>query len=179
MVANLLSVSPPSCQVTLGIDPGTALMGYGVITQASIGSALQCVTYGCLRTPSGMPMPQRLAVLYEGIQALIAAHHPSTLAIEELFFSTNARTAISVAQARGVALLCGAQAAIEVTEYTPLQVKQAVVGYGRATKDQIQQMVRTLLALTTVPRPDDAADALAVAICHTHSARLAPLMAGR
>lgn len=158
---------------TLGVDPGTAIMGFGLVERH--GSGLRTLEYGALHTPSTDPMPMRLLSLHERLTVLIARHHPAALAVEELFFNRNVRTAIPVGQARGIVLLAGAQAGIPVYEYTPLQVKDAVVGYGRATKDQVQQMVRTLLNLETIPKPDDAADALAIAICHIHSARLGAL----
>jgi crossover junction endodeoxyribonuclease RuvC len=160
--------------LTLGIDPGTAIMGYGLV--ASDGRSLQAVDYGALTTSSDLPPEERLRRLHERLCAIIAAHHPDAMAVEELFFNTNARTAIAVGQARGVALLAAAQAGLRVHEYTPLQVKDAVAGYGKAGKEQVQLMAATLLALRAVPRPDDAADALAVAICHAHSARLVGLV---
>jgi crossover junction endodeoxyribonuclease RuvC len=160
--------------LTLGIDPGTAIMGYGLV--ASDGRSLQAIDYGAVTTSSDLPPEERLRRLHERLCAIIAAHHPDAMAVEELFFNTNARTAIAVGQARGVALLAAAQAGLRVHAYTPLQVKDAVAGYGKAGKEQVQLMAATLLALRAVPRPDDAADALAVAICHAHSARLAGLV---
>jgi crossover junction endodeoxyribonuclease RuvC len=160
--------------LTLGIDPGTAIMGYGLV--ASDGRSLQAIDYGAVTTSSALPPEERLRRLHERLCAIIAAHHPDAMAVEELFFNANARTAMAVGQARGVALLAAAQAGLRVHEYTPLQVKDAVAGYGRAGKEQVQLMAATLLALRAVPRPDDAADALAVAICHAHSARLAGLV---
>ena len=160
--------------MTLGIDPGTAIMGYGLV--ASDGRSLQAIDYGAVTTSSDLPPEERLRRLHERLCAIIAAHHPDAMAVEELFFNTNARTAIAVGQARGVALLAAAQAGLRVHEYTPLQVKDAVAGYGKAGKEQVQLMAATLLALRAVPRPDDAADALAVAICHAHSVRLADLV---
>ena len=160
--------------LTLGIDPGTAIMGYGLV--ASDGRSLHAIDYGAVTTPRGVPPEERLLRLHERLCEIIAAHHPDAVAVEELFFSANARTAIAVGQARGVALLAAAQAGVRIYEYTPLQVKDAVAGYGKAGKEQVQLMVATLLALRAVPRPDDAADALAVAICHVHSARLVSLV---
>jgi crossover junction endodeoxyribonuclease RuvC len=160
--------------LTLGIDPGTAIMGYGLV--ASDGGSLHAIDYGALTTPSDLRPEERLRRLHERLCEIIAAHRPDAMAVEELFFNANARTAIAVGQARGVALLAAAQAGLRVHEYTPLQVKGAVAGYGRAGKEQVQLMAATLLALRTVPRPDDAADALAVAICHAHSARLVGLV---
>ncbi|MBC7224770.1 MAG: crossover junction endodeoxyribonuclease RuvC [Anaerolineae bacterium] len=159
----------------LGIDPGTARVGYGVVEGE--GALLRAVTYGVVATPASQALPERLKEIYRAIGALISEVAPDALAAEELFFSRNARTAFAVGQARGVVLLAAAHAAVPVFEYTPLQVKQAVVGYGRAPKEQVQEMVRVLLSLPEVPRPDDAADALAVAICHVHSARMQDLLA--
>lgn len=165
----------------LGIDPGTAIMGYGLVDSGAIDSKepratrthasedLRMVEYGALYTPANMPLFERLPMLYEGLQQLIVEYKPQGMAIEELFFSKNVRTGLSVAHARGVAILAGAHAGLHLSEYTPLQVKQAVVGYGRATKEQVQSMVRMLLNMDHTPRPDDAADALAIAICHIHS----------
>ena len=159
--------------LTLGIDPGTAIMGYGFV--AADGNALTVGDYGVLTTPKGTPPEERLYALHTRMVELIRAYRPDAVAVEELFFNTNVRTAIGVGQARGIALLAAAQAGLRVSEYTPLQVKGAVVGYGKATKEQVQIMTTTLLRLREVPRPDDAADALAVAICHAHSARLGAL----
>lgn len=161
--------------LTLGIDPGTAIMGYGLVD--GDGRALTVVAYGVLTTAKGTPPEARLLHLHDGLREIINTHRPAAVAVEELFFSTNARTAIAVGQARGVALLAAAQTDIRVFEYTPLQVKSAVTGYGKATKEQVQLMTSTLLGLRAVPRPDDAADALAVAICHVHSARFAQVAA--
>jgi len=154
----------------LGVDPGTASTGYGIVEGED--DRLAIVTYGVVTTSPTAPMPERLQVLHRELAALIQKHRPDVGVAEKLFFSKNVRTALSVGQARGVALLAMADAGLAVHEYTPLQVKQAVVGYGRAAKGQIQEMVRVLLGLDAVPQPDDAADALAVAICHIHSARL-------
>lgn len=162
---------------TLGIDPGTAIMGYGVVEQR--GGSLRALTYGAFTTERADSMPRRLLSLHARLTALIGEYRPDALAVEELFFNRNVRTAIPVGQARGIVLLTAAQAGVPVFAYTPLQVKDAVVGYGRATKDQVQQMIRSLLALEVIPRPDDAADALAIAICHVHSARIGSLAAGR
>lgn len=154
--------------ITLGIDPGTAILGYGVVAGAS---DLAAVTYGVLRTTNDLTMPERLVLLYDGVRALIATHQPDVLAIEQLLFGRNVTTAIAVGQARGVVLLAAAQAGMRVAEYKPAEVKEAVVGYGKADKGQIQEMVRLLLGLDALPRPDDAADALAIAICHIHHAQ--------
>ncbi len=154
--------------LVLGIDPGTATTGYGLVRENQDGS-LEAIAYGVILTPSGLPMPQRLLELNHQLAELLLLHRPESSAVEKLFFQRNVRTAISVGQARGVVLLCLAQAGLEVGEYTPLEIKQAVAGYGGADKQQVQQMVRALLGLPDIPRPDDAADALAVAICHLHS----------
>jgi crossover junction endodeoxyribonuclease RuvC len=155
--------------IILGVDPGTAITGYGILE--SDGDDLAMIDYGAITTPADWLMPRRLRHIYAELSALIAKHQPTDAVVEKLFFSKNVRTALSVGQARGVALLAAAQADLTIHEYTPLQIKQAVVGYGRAEKQQIQQMVKMLLQLDFVPQPDDAADALAVAICHAHSAR--------
>jgi crossover junction endodeoxyribonuclease RuvC len=153
----------------LGIDPGTAITGYGIVEGEE--DSLTLVTYGAITTPANQPLPQRLQQIYRQLQALIAEWHPHSAAVEELFFSKNARTALVVGHARGVALLAVADAGLPIQEYKPAEVKQAVAGYGGAPKDQVQGMVQLLLGLEEIPRPDDAADALAVAICHFHSAR--------
>lgn len=152
---------------TIGIDPGTAIMGWGVVDAHD--GRLTLVDVGALTTPAGMPQPERLRMLYDGLRELIARYRPDSAAIEELFFGKNVNTALSVGQARGVALLALAQAGLPVAEYKPLAVKQAVAGYGGADKKQMQEMVRLTLGLAAAPRPDDAADALAVAICHAYT----------
>jgi crossover junction endodeoxyribonuclease RuvC len=159
--------------IFLGVDPGTAITGYGFIREDA--GALQAVAFGTIMTPSGQALPDRLVILYTELKRLIALHRPASAAVEQLFFSRNVRTALAVGQARGVALLALAQAGIPISEYTPLVVKQAVTGYGRADKQQVQEMVRLLMGLPEIPKPDDAADALAVAICHLHSSRLSRL----
>ena len=156
--------------LVLGIDPGMAITGYGLVRRT--GNHLEGVAFGVIRTPSGQPPPERLRTIYHELRALCLARQPDTAAVELLFFSRNVRTAMAVGQARGVILLALADFGLAVAEYTPLQVKQAVVGYGRADKHQVQEMVRVLLALKERPRPDDAADALGVAICHAHSCRI-------
>lgn len=158
----------------LGVDPGTAITGYGLIE--SRDGELSVVNFGIITTPADQPLARRLQTIYRELSAILTRHHPTEAVVEKLFFSQNVRTAMSVGQARGVTLLALADAGLVVHEYTPLEVKQAVVGYGRATKRQIQEMVRMLLGLDTVPQPDDAADALAVAICHIHSAHLIGLI---
>jgi crossover junction endodeoxyribonuclease RuvC len=160
--------------LVLGIDPGTAITGYGLVKGE--GDDLTLVAYGAITTSSDWPLPERLQRVYQELTALIEDQQPTAAAVEELFFSKNVRTALSVGQARGVALLAAANAGLPIHEYTPLQVKQAIAGYGRATKDQVQQMVKMLLALDSVPQPDDAADAIAVAICHIHSAKLTAIL---
>lgn len=160
--------------IVLGIDPGTATTGYGFVREVESGPAL--VTYGVILTPAGAPMPERLLQLYQALKQLILLHRPDTGAVEKLFFQRNVSTAMTVGQARGVALLALAEAGVSVGEYTPKDVKQAVAGFGGADKRQVQQMVRAILNLAETPKPDDAADALAVAICHLHSMKLNALL---
>lgn len=160
--------------LVLGLDPGLAITGYGLVE--GDGQKLASIAYGVIRTPAKASTADRLLQIHQGVSNLLDEYHPNATAVEELFFSTNARTAIVVGEARGVLLLTLAQAGLDVSEYTPLQIKQAITGYGRADKEQVQQMVRLLLGLDDIPRPDDAADALAVAICHHHSARLTTLL---
>ncbi|MEW6725001.1 MAG: crossover junction endodeoxyribonuclease RuvC [Bacillota bacterium] len=151
----------------MGIDPGTAITGFGVIQGAA--GRLRLMDYGCVRTESGEALTRRLKDIYLSIGHLIDRHQPELIVVEQLFFNRNVRSAFAVGQARGVVLLAAANRDIPVVEFTPLQVKQAVTGYGRANKQQVQAMVGTLLALRELPKPDDAADALAVAICGYHS----------
>jgi crossover junction endodeoxyribonuclease RuvC len=153
----------------LGIDPGTAITGYGVVEGE--GDSLVLATYGTITTPANQPLTRRLQQIYRELQALINEWAPESAAVEELFFSKNARTALAVGHARGVALLALANGGLPTEEYKPAEIKQAVAGYGNAPKAQVQGMVQLLLSLDDIPRPDDAADALAVAICHFHSAR--------
>lgn len=164
--------------LVLGIDPGTAIMGYGLV-RVGPDDEMEMVEYGALTTAAGTPMPQRLLELYGQLQALLRRYHPAKMVVEELFFNKNTNTAIAVGQARGVALLAGAASGLQVYEFTPLQVKQALTGYGRATKDQVQQMVRMTLDLEFIPKPDDAADALALAICYLRSRRYIDAMRDR
>lgn len=152
----------------LGIDPGYAILGYGVLDK--VGNRFQVVTYGSILTDAKMDMPSRLRVLYDELKVIIDTYKPEEAAIEELFFNNNAKTAIMVGEARGVAVLACAHGQLKISEYTPLQIKQALVGYGRADKKQVQAMVKAILNLEKVPKPDDTADALAAAICHGHSA---------
>jgi len=153
--------------LVLGIDPGIAITGYGLI-QTDRQNNYQCVDYGVVTTKAGLEDAERLRILYNGLSELINRHQPEFSAVEKLFFQKNVRTAISVGQARGVALLTLAQAGLPVKEYTPNEIKLTVCGYGSATKIQVQRMVQSLLQLDDLPKPDDAADALAVAICHIH-----------
>lgn len=153
--------------VIMGIDPGFAIMGFGIINYR--GNRFYTMEYGVLKTPASMLLPERLLHIEKGIVALIDKYKPEAISVEDLYFNTNTKTAIKVGQGRGVALLCAARAGIPVYEYTPLQVKQGVTGYGRADKSQVQYMVKVLLGLSETPKPDDAADALAIAVCHAHS----------
>lgn len=157
--------------LVIGIDPGTATTGYGLIKETESGD-LSLVDFGAILTPPDRPMPWRLLQLYRSLRELIDLHHPDSSAVEKLFFARNVRTALTVGQARGVVLLALEQAGVPLAEYTPLEIKQAVAGYGGADKNQVQQMVKALLGLAEVPQPDDAADALAIAICHLHSAHM-------
>lgn len=156
--------------LALGIDPGTATTGYGLVRLSQDGG-LAAVTFGVISTPRDATAAARLAMLYDGLNAILEANKPDTAAVEKLFFSRNVSTAIAVGQARGVVLLALERAGLEVFEYTPNEVKQAVAGYGSADKKQVQEMVRTLLQLDSIPRPDDAADALAIAITHLNTNR--------
>ncbi len=156
--------------LALGIDPGTATTGYGFVRLLEDGG-LEAITFGVIRTPKDSSAPARLEMLYDQMNELLRQHHPDTAGVEKLFFQRNISTAIAVGQARGVALLSLQQAGVDVAEYTPNEVKQAVAGYGSADKRQVQEMVRTLLGLADIPRPDDAADALGIAITHLHTAR--------
>jgi crossover junction endodeoxyribonuclease RuvC len=148
-------------------------MGFGVVEEA--GSTLRAIQFGVLTTTNADSLPKRLQILHAGLTDLIATHQPSAVAVESLFFNRNVRSALAVGHARGVALLAASQADVPVYEYTPQQVKDAVVGYGKATKEQVQIMIMSLLGLAAMPRPDDAADALAISICHLHSARMTRL----
>ncbi len=160
--------------ITLGIDPGTAITGYGIIKEEQDGS-LVILDFGVIRTSADLSQADRLVLLYKRMKELILLHQPQLGAVEKLFFERNVRTALHVGQARGVALLAMAELGLKIGEYTPLEVKQAVVGYGGADKNQVQQMVKTILGLDAIPHPDDAADALAVAICHIHSIKIRDL----
>ncbi len=159
----------------LGIDPGIALMGYGLVEDSEDG--FDTIAYGCLSTPATQATPERLLTLYQGLVDIIERHRPSEVAVE-LFIARNLKAALSVGQARGVAILAAARRGLPVHEYTPLEVKQDVCGYGRGGKEQIQEMVRVQLGLDRIPKPDDAADALAVAICHIGRTRISRLLTG-
>ena len=152
----------------LGIDPGYAIVGCGIIDYDS--HSFTTLEYGAITTPAEMPFEDRLSVIYDQLSELIDMFHPDAVAVERLYFNSNQKTAIDVAQARGVVLLAANKAKVPIYEYTPLQVKQAVVGYGRAEKQQVIEMVTKLLRLKKAPKPDDVADALAIAVCHAHAA---------
>lgn len=154
----------------LGIDPGTAATGFGLVAQR--GNRLELVEFGVVRTSRDLELHERLCLIFDTIGDIVARHRPSEAALESLFFNVNARTAFAVGQARGVAMLACSRAGCGIHEYTPQEVKQAVVGYGKADKGQVQEMVRVLLRLTEPPRPDHAADALGIAICHAHGRAL-------
>jgi crossover junction endodeoxyribonuclease RuvC len=156
--------------VVLGIDPGTATTGYGLVRDQVDGS-LESIAYGTILTPAGMPAHERLHMLFHQLNELISLHRPDIVAVEKLFFQRNISTAIAVGQARGVVMLAIAEAGLKMGEYTPNEVKQAVAGYGNAGKRQVQEMVRVLLSLPEIPQPDDAADALAIAITHMNTQR--------
>jgi len=162
--------------LVLGIDPGTATTGYGLVKNER--GKVRIISYGTIKTSAKLDMPRRLLKINREYSALLDEFHPDAVAIEELFHHKNAKTVISVAQSRGVLLMTAAAREIDIAEYTPLQVKQAVTGYGNADKRQIQIMVQKILTLDTLPQPDDAADALAIAICHLHSYRLGNLNRG-
>lgn len=151
----------------LGIDPGYAILGYGIIEK--VGNKFAVIDYGAVTTDTNIDMPDRLKHIYYSIMDIIQQSEPDEVAIEELFFNTNTKTAIKVGEARGVAILAAANSGLPIAEYTPLQIKQALTGYGRADKKQVQMMVKTILSLPKIPKPDDTADALAAAICHAHS----------
>lgn len=150
--------------IILGIDPGIAIVGYSIVECK--GNKFNAIEYGCIRTDSTLFFPDRVKIIYDRLIEIIEKYKPDDLAIEELFFNKNVKTAIKVGQARGVEILAGVNKGLDIFEYTPLQIKQAVVGYGRADKNQVQEMVKILLNLEVKPKPDDVADALAVAICH-------------
>ncbi len=153
--------------IILGIDPGIAIVGYGVVQYA--GNKFKTIDYGAITTKAHTKIDFRLNDVYDGVCELIHKYKPDAVSIEELFFNTNVKTAITVAHARGVIVLAAAKCGVETFEYTPLQIKQALTGYGRADKFQMQNMIKIMLKLNAVPKPDDVADALAIAICHAHS----------
>ncbi len=155
--------------IILGIDPGIAIVGYSIIE--CNGNNFKAMDYGCITTDSNLFFPDRIKIIYNKLTEIIEKYKPEDLAVEELFFNKNVKTAIKVGQARGVEILAAVNKGLNIYEYTPLQIKQAVVGYGRADKSQVQEMVRILLNLKETPKPDDVADALAVAICHGSSIR--------
>lgn len=151
----------------LGIDPGYAIVGYGVLDYQN--NKFSVVDFGAITTPAGMDFNRRLEIIYDEMEVIIKKHKPEAMAIEKLFYNTNAKTVIDVGQARGVIMLAAQKNGLHAFEYTPLQVKQSVVGYGRAEKKQVQEMTKLMLHLDSVPKPDDTADALAMAICHAHT----------
>ena len=153
----------------LGIDPGIAIVGYGIVDKE--GNRYKTVAYDAVTTRAHTPLEERLEKVYNGVDEIIKTYKPEVMSIEELFFNNNAKTALTVGQARGVIILAAVKNGIPVYEYTPLQVKQALTGYGRASKTQIQQMMKSMLGLTEIPKPDDVADALAIAVCHGNSIR--------
>ena len=161
--------------IVLGIDPGLANTGYGVVERR--GGRLLALDGGVIQTRAGVPQERRLTAIHAGVDALIREHHPDAVALEELYFGQNVRTAFAVGQARGVVMLVAGQHGLPCASYTPQQVKAAVCGSGRAEKDQVARMVKTLLALSEEPRPDHAADALAVAVCHANCAPLTMALA--
>jgi len=156
--------------IIMGIDPGFAIAGYGIVKYE--GNKFTSLDYGAITTESSMELPKRLLVLYNGLKEIIEKYRPEAIAVEELFFNKNIKTALAVGHGRGVAVLAAAQSGSDVFEYTPIQVKQSIVGYGRAEKTQVQQMVKAILNLPAIPKPDDVADALAVAVCHAHSYKM-------
>ncbi len=158
----------------LGIDPGTGITGFGVIDHGKSGQKL--VDAGVIRTAAHTPMPERLIEIFDGIVEIIETTKPQVMSIEKLFFAQNVTTAMTVSQARGVVMLAAAQASLQIYEYTPLQIKMAITGYGKAEKKQIQEMVKVLLKLKMIPKPDDCADALAAALCHSTVAGTAELI---
>lgn len=167
-----MSAAPGSADpvIVLGIDPGTAATGYGIVERA--GSRLRAIDYGCLETQPAQALATRLMTIHRSVAQLIELHRPRMVGVERLFFNRNVQTAFAVGQARGVVLLAAAQAGVPVFEYGPHEVKMAVTGYGRADKRQVQLMVQAVLGMDSLPRPDDAADALAVAICVAHASPL-------
>jgi len=160
--------------VVFGIDPGTAITGFSVVDE-STGGNLVAIDYGVIRTPANTKQEDRLKLLFNQLNSLIELHRPSSCAVEKLFFQKNVKTALSVGEARGVIILCFSLAGVPVYEYAPVEIKLAVAGYGGADKKQVQYMVKEILQLDVIPQPDDAADALATAICHIHSHKIIQL----
>ena len=156
--------------IIMGIDPGFAITGFGIVKYE--GNKFSVIDYGAITTEASMNLPLRLLLLNNRLEELIQLHKPDAISVEELFFNKNIKTALTVGHGRGVAILSAAKSGIDLFEYTPLQVKQSVVGYGRAEKTQVQQMVKMILNLPSIPKPDDVADALAVAVCHAHSYKM-------
>lgn len=156
--------------IIMGIDPGTAITGYAILHQEK--SALESLKFGCIYTEKNQNTPARLEKIYNGLREIVVQYKPEVIALEKIFFNVNIKTALSVGEARGVVFLLAAHFHIAVKEYTPLEVKSAIVGYGRAVKKQVQKMVAEILNLKEMPKPDDAADALALAICYAHSRKL-------
>jgi len=161
----------------IGIDPGIATTGYGLVE--SDGQKSIMLTFGCVTTSANLTTPERLEQVYQGLAEVVEKYRPDVMAVEKLFFAKNCKSVMQVGEARGVVLLAGRLAKLPIFEYTPLQIKQAVVGYGRAEKSQVQQMVKVLLGLPMIPRPDDAADALAIALCHAHTGSTAAAISRR
>ena len=159
--------------VILGIDPGLAHTGWGIIEERR--GEVRCRAYGCIETSAGSPLAVRLSHIARDLKGVVERYRPDTAAIESIYFGANVRSAIPTAHARGAALVALSECALEIGEYTPMQIKQALTGYGKADKTQIQQMVKTFLGLPKIPRPDDAADALAVALCHAQTNRFGNL----
>ena len=153
--------------IILGIDPGYAIVGWGVLEY--LNNHFKVLDFGAVTTNAGEYFPQRLTVIYTQLNQIIDTYHPQVMSMEKIFYNSNAKTVIDVSQARGVITLAAYQKGLDIAEYTPLQVKQSVVGYGKAEKKQVQEMTKTILGLSKVPKPDDTADALAMAICHAHS----------
>lgn len=157
---------PASQMIILGVDPGSRVTGYGVIR--TDGQRHECLTYGCIRRPSERDLSQALRNIYDSLDAILDQYHPDAVAVESLFHAVNVKSALVLGHARGIVLLCAAMHDLPLHEYSPLEIKKAVVGYGRAEKAQLQQMAKLLLNLKEIPEPHDAADALAVAVCHVH-----------
>jgi crossover junction endodeoxyribonuclease RuvC len=159
----------------IGIDPGTALTGYGIVEENSNGDLI-VLGFGVIETSKNTASHSRLLTIYTELEDVLSLYRPESSAVERLFFQKNTKTALAVGQARGVILLSLAKAGIEISEYNPVEIKQAITGYGQASKKQMQEMVKILLRLDSIPQPDDAADALAIAICHIHSRKMASLV---